>query len=98
MDDLGVDEGAAGGGQLSVMGVDNHLRLMDEDLARPFERLWIRDVNETSTKGIDFPPPSGNVEQLYVVNLSWQDRVNDQVVAYGLEPQHCADQEQRGTS
>ena len=64
MDGLGVDERAAGGGQLSVLGVDNHLRVTDEDLARPLERPWIRDVNETSTKGVDLPPPSGNVEQL----------------------------------
>lgn len=52
------------GSQLSVMGVDNHLRVTDEDLAPPLERPWIRYVNETSTKGVDLPPPSGNVEQL----------------------------------
>jgi hypothetical protein len=80
------------------MGVDNHLRVTNEDLARPLERPWIRDVNETSTKGVDLPPPSGNVEELQVLNLSGQDRVNDQVVANGLETQHCADQEQRRTS
>jgi hypothetical protein len=49
---------------MSVLGVDNHLRVTDEDLARPLERPWIRDVNETSTKGVDPPQPSGNVEQL----------------------------------
>jgi hypothetical protein len=70
VDGLGVDEGAVGDGQLSVIGVDKHLRVTDEDLARPLERPWIREVNESSTKGIDLPPPSRNVEQLYVVNLS----------------------------
>ena len=66
---------------------------MTEDLSRPLERPWIRDVNEASTKGVDLPPPSGNIEQLYLLNLSWQDRVNDQVVANGLETQHRANQE-----
>ncbi len=33
MHGLGVDEGAMGGGQMSVMGVDNHLRVTNEDLS-----------------------------------------------------------------